>query len=648
MPFHRGENSGGFEEKGRVEGKTKGARAWGLPRGLEVLALACLGLFLASGCHKREVADSKPEILAKSSEAFLPDRGGRPGYVSSKECQECHKEQYSSWHNSYHRTMTQLATPETVKADFNELHLALREETFLLSRRGAEFWVRIGEAGVAGAPGSPGEVIDLPVGLLTGSHYMQVFWMPAGAGNAQIGFPFTWLLPEGRWVPRNDTFLREPQEEAPPELWNMTCIRCHTTAGAPRPDKAAGVYRTAVAELGIACEACHGPGEAHVRKQRERKAGAVSDLTKAIDPTVVNPERLTAHRASEVCGFCHSMKWFDAHEGWEPNGFRFHPGDDLNATTPVIRAGGLDQQPWLRDVMAKHPEILGDFFWPDGMIRVSGREFNGLVESPCYQRGEMSCLSCHSMHESQPVYQLRRNREDNQGCTQCHPRYKDAPALAAHSHHPADSVGSLCYNCHMPHATYGVLRGIRSHQVSSPDVSSDLKAGRPNACSLCHLDQSLAWVDRRLGEWYQRKPGEIPAPQKDVSVVAWYALRGDAGQRALMAWHLGWAPAKETVGGTWLAAYLAQLLDDPYAAVRCVAGRSLAQVAGFSSFMYDFVMPPDRRPPMRETVWRLWEQGPQRPSESAALLLGENGRIAKELWETLLKQRDNRRVHLRE
>ena len=35
------------------------------------------------------------------------------GYVSSNTCQKCHPRQYESWHRSYHRTMTQVASPES-------------------------------------------------------------------------------------------------------------------------------------------------------------------------------------------------------------------------------------------------------------------------------------------------------------------------------------------------------------------------------------------------------------------------------------------------------------------------------------------------------------------------------------------------------
>jgi len=125
------------------------------------------------------------------------------------------------------------------------------------------------------------------------------------------------------------------------------------------------------------------------------------------------------------------------------------------------------------------------------MVRVSGREYNALLESPCHQRGAMTCLSCHSMHKSDPDGQLARAGDGDAACTQCHRAIGDN--VAAHTHHRADSSGSTCYNCHMPHTTYGLLRAMSSHQVTVPRVQDTTEAGRPNACNLCHLDKTLAW-----------------------------------------------------------------------------------------------------------------------------------------------------------
>ena len=50
---------------------------------------------------------SRSELLAAA-----PDIGHRQeGFVSSQSCRACHPGEYEAWHDSYHRTMTQPATP---------------------------------------------------------------------------------------------------------------------------------------------------------------------------------------------------------------------------------------------------------------------------------------------------------------------------------------------------------------------------------------------------------------------------------------------------------------------------------------------------------------------------------------------------------
>src|SRR6266446_6334783 len=39
------------------------------------------------------------------------------GYATSSACRACHAENYTSWHGSFHRTMTQVATPASRPAD---------------------------------------------------------------------------------------------------------------------------------------------------------------------------------------------------------------------------------------------------------------------------------------------------------------------------------------------------------------------------------------------------------------------------------------------------------------------------------------------------------------------------------------------------
>src|SRR5687768_6783650 len=120
--------------------------------------------------------------------------------------------------------MTQVASKESVQADFNNVVLTNDGTRFTLTQNGDEFRARMEKIAAPNAPGIP-EPVDVRLSMITGSHHMQVFWVAEGHGNMQIGFPFTWLIPEKRWVPRNSTFIRPAETEHRPEPWNIICSR---------------------------------------------------------------------------------------------------------------------------------------------------------------------------------------------------------------------------------------------------------------------------------------------------------------------------------------------------------------------------------------------------------------------------------------
>lgn len=620
---------------------------------------------LLTGCGDSD-SESRPPSPASSVNAVGPEKvstalrvvgepprqGGPEGYVASESCRECHTDAHATWHASYHRSMTQLPGTNSIVADFDGVVLETEGERFTLSRQGNEFWVAIDdlEEWRAAPEGSKPQPVHVRIGLVTGSHHMQVFWLPGGFGNAQLGFPFTWLIQERRWAPRHDVFIRDPQAAPPVETWNMSCIRCHSTAGQPRPRKEQETFDTRVGELGIACEACHGPGEGHVARARTFQAARAVDATvpQPSDWGVVQPTKLDKTRQSHLCAQCHAMKWFDAKEEWVENGFRYRPGDDLESTTPILRPSRLQDQPWLQGVLHRAPQLLEQFFWSDGMIRVAGREFNGLLETACFQKGEMTCLTCHSLHDyADRDDQLKPGMDGNRACIGCHDAVRFGPS---HSHHAAGSSGDLCYNCHMPHTTYALLKGVRQHQIDSPRVATTLATGRPNACNLCHQDRSLAWTAERLTDWYGHPAAEIPEDWRETSDLVRHLLSGDAGQRALAAWHAGWAPARSLTGDDWQSPLLSRLLNDPYAAVRSIAHRSLALSPGHADLAYDFAGRAAARESAVGTSLRRWTGAtrPRTPETLSALLLKPDGQQSTEAVERWLKRRDDRPMHLRE
>lgn len=608
----------GAEASRAVASWRSSAQEWGVSRIAASLLLFAVWLGLGFGCSREEPPQAavpptgvtnavQPAAAQDEFKAGLPREGGPAGYLGSAACRECHEDQFASWHRTYHRTMTQFATPATVRANFDNQTLTNDGTRFLLTKHGEELRVRMERIEApASSDGTPA-ALDTRVSLVTGSHHMQVFWVPGGDGNTQIGFPFTWLIPEARWVPRNSTFIRPPGFQHHSEIWNVTCSRCHSTGIEPRVDTARHLMDSRAAELGISCEACHGPGERHVMARKAAPPGAPKPDLATLRGEIVQPERLDAKRSSEVCGFCHSMKWIDRNEPWRGSGFRFRPGDDLEATTPLIQPATAGSVPGLKEYLARNPDVLGDFFWSDGMGRVSGREYNSVAQSPCFKGGKFSCLSCHSLHESEPNDLLAKDRSDSRACTQCHESFRDVATLQRHTHHRPDSSGSDCYNCHMPHTTYGVLSSIRSHQISNPRVADQLATGRPNACNLCHLDKPLAWTAQHLAEWYRQPVPELDETSRTVAEAVRMGLAGDAGQRALIAWHLGWPPARQVSGDRWIPPILGALLDDPYAAVRCQAERALRHAPGLLPPGYDYVTEPSERPAAWEPVWSAWQ-----------------------------------------
>jgi hypothetical protein len=95
-----------------------------------LIASAAVGALLWSSRLEARLS-SRVQALEKTPHEI---RSG--GYVSSETCRSCHPDQYHSWHRSFHRTMTQRATPEAVRGTFTNATLTLRGETYRLFQRG--------------------------------------------------------------------------------------------------------------------------------------------------------------------------------------------------------------------------------------------------------------------------------------------------------------------------------------------------------------------------------------------------------------------------------------------------------------------------------------------------------------------------------
>lgn len=606
-----------------------------------LLALVAFGLAAALAAIAGRLGDrsaaSRDELAGR-----IPALG-RADYRGSDACAACHPAAHATWAATYHRTMTQPAGPAAVRASWQG-ELAAGEARVVLERRGEEFWAELldPEVRLAQLEG-PGPIGPVPrvwrrVVMTTGSHHMQVYWTASARDRRLHALPFAYLLAEARWVPVESTLLRPAQGDVI-YTWNRACVPCHAVAGQPRISGEGGSVDTRVAELGIACEACHGPGAAHVDRWRSPLARYLQHLGGGPDGTIVQPARLDHRRASEVCGQCHSVSAFHDEEGWLRRGDDFRPGEDLEARRRVVRHPVRAAQPWLDELLDEDPEYLSGRMWPDGHVRVTGREHSALLETPCYQRGELSCLSCHQLHGAPPDDQLGPAGAGAGSCASCH-----APEDSQeHTRHPAGSLS--CYDCHMPRTTYGLLKAVRSHVVDSPDVATALAVGRPDACSLCHVDRPLAWTAGHLERWTGRAQPELPDEHRRVSAAVLWAIRGDAGQRALAADALGHPDALALAGAGWQAPILAHLVaQDPYDAVRQIAARSLRGLPDAADLDLDPLAPAAARADAALRALARWRAQAPDP----ARLVAADGQHDAAALAALAAIRDDRPIDLKE
>ena len=581
--------------------------------------------------------DDPPPVLDRPIEV------NSQGYVSSNACQSCHPSEYATWHDSYHRTMTQAATVETVAGSLEGgVTVYARGQVYALEARGDEVWVEMDDPSF-GHLSENAPRIERKVVMTTGSHEQQFFWTSMGGRKLSLLPVMYRLNDEQRWAPLDGCCISPPTgiQESEAARWNRVCNRCHSTHASPRIDEAGEEMDTHTIELGISCEACHGPGEEHVALNSDPRRRYALHAAGTGDESIVNPERLDHERSSLACAQCHSTAGFkdnDEYYAWKQTGYSYRPGDDLFETRSLYTEGD-------------------DKFWSDGMVRVSGREFSGMALSPCYLEGELECISCHELHQKpgdpRPREEwandmLKLGMEGNHACTQCHEEYLDEATLTAHTYHLADSSGSECMNCHMPYTTYGLLKGIRSHQVSSPSVTESVAHGRPNACNQCHLDQTLLWSAKQLDEWYGIEPPQLTREQREIAASVLWTLKGDSGQRVLMAWNFGWDEARLTSGTDWMTPFLVSLMRDPYHATRYIAGRSFLKQPEAKSIDYDFMIPMDQMLARTMPAYEAWaRRGAERPAQPSKLITA-TGELDLEAFNRIFAERDTKDVTLNE
>ncbi len=374
----------------------------------------------------------------------------------------------------------QHATDRTVLGNFDDAVYAFQGVQSRFFRRDGKYFIR--------TDGPDGALADFEVKYTFGIAPLQQYLVELPGGRLQAA-AVTWdARPRDQGGQR--WFRQYPDEKIDhldelhwtrrSQNWNFMCADCHSTQVSKGYDAADDSFKTTYAEVAVGCEACHGPGSAHVQwaqlkgnepgkgltVQLDERRGATWSRDEAGKPVRSKPRQ--TEREIEVCAQCHARRAQIA-EGYRP-GRPF-----LDHYLPSLLTPGL--------------------YYVDGQQQDEVFIWGSWLQSRMHAAG-VTCSDCHDPH-TQKV-----RVPGNAICAQCH----DAPKydVTAHHRHEPGTAGAQCANCHMPQNTYMVVDPRRDHSMRVPRPDESVAFGVPNACNACHTDRDAKWAAKAVHDWLGR------------------------------------------------------------------------------------------------------------------------------------------------
>jgi predicted CXXCH cytochrome family protein len=549
-----------------------------------------------------------------------------PGMVGAAVCAECHPDQTRAWRGSHHDLAMQEAVADTVLGNFADATFEHDGVAWRFHRREGRFHVT--------TEGTDGHEAEFEVLYAFGVTPLQQYLVATDRGRLQAlraawdtrpaaeGGQRWFALYPGQHIPPGDELHWTGRQQN----WNFMCAECHSTALARNYDATTDTYATTWAEIDVACEACHGAGAAHVAWARRRAARDADEAagTQADAPAGQTAQDGVAGEAAAEDGDMGLALRFDERRGVT---WTIKPGDTTATRSerprppaertevetcapcharravmwPEHRSGAPLLDGWIPALLTE------DLYFADGQMREETYVYGSFLQSRMYQAG-VTCSDCHDPHS------LALRAPADAVCLQCHSAA--AYRTVDHHHHPEESSGARCAECHMAPRTYMVVDARHEHgmRVPRPDLSA--KFATPNACTDCHLGSTPAWAADKVRQWYGRDAGgfgrwapaldagrrggaeaeaelvrladdlEMPAivratalasiqtpTQSQTARVLTRSLADlDPMVRRAAAELAASIPAEARVG------VLAPLLDDPVRGVRLAAARSLADL----------------------------------------------------------------------
>jgi len=420
---------------------------------LNTIVIFCF-VFISCNNKKKETYKKLPAKVQKdvfTSTKQIPDAH----FLGDQSCKECHQDQFEKWQGSHHDKSMQIATRETILADF-------KGEKFKSQGVQSRFFTKDGEF-YANTEGPDGKNHDYKIEYVFGLTPLQQYIVKFPNGHYQC-LRTAWDTKKNKWFDLYPDFKVVHSEwlhwSRGGLNWNNMCADCHSTNVRKNYTQETHSYDTKFAIINVSCEACHGPGKQHV--EDVKTLGDTYRDTGTMQMTIeTGPKELV-----DQCARCHMRR------EQVTDKFNFE-GTMLDHYFPQL--------------------ITANMYHEDGQILDEDYVYGSFVQSKMYHN-DVTCTNCHDAHT------LERKFEGNKLCAQCHvPETYDTEK---HHFHPKGSEGAQCINCHMPGKYYmgNDFRRDHSFRIPRPDLS--VKYGTPNACVGCHTDKDDEWAEKKFIEQY--------------------------------------------------------------------------------------------------------------------------------------------------
>jgi hypothetical protein len=189
------------------------------------------------------------------------------------------------------------------------------------------------------------------------------------------------------------------------------CLECHSTYfhKISEPNKNLEEFDHKNIQYGVDCEKCHGPASKHVEFEMKNPGDTTGKY-------IINPAHFSRQQNLDLCALCHGGRLKKSRPSFE-----YKSGDKLSDYFAIDTAGRYTEG-----------------------IDVHGNQLGLLAASKCFGMSQMTCVSCHNIHENEKG----KTALFSSRCMNCHSAgHGKVCGMTAEI---GTAINQNCIDCHMP------------------------------------------------------------------------------------------------------------------------------------------------------------------------------------------------------